>query len=61
MKNYNVLSTARDMSTTCGNGYFAKWDEYNAGLITAEEFNNWYDEHCAKCKYMYEICMYGEE
>ena len=25
-----------------------------------EEWNKWFDEHCGKCKYMCEICMYGE-
>ena len=56
-----MLNVLRDMSTTCGSGYDAKWAEYQAGLITSEEFDRWYGEHCAQCKYMHETCMYGEE
>ena len=28
--------------------------------ISEEEFEQWYDEHCANCIYMNEICMFGE-
>ena len=26
-----------------------------------DEWNKWFGEHCGKCKYMCEICMYGED
>ena len=29
--------------------------------MTQEDFDDWLNEYCYKCKYMSEICMYGEE
>lgn len=50
-----------DMSKKCGLEYFNKWNQMNKGQITYEEFINWFNMNCEKCKYMSEICMYGEE
>jgi hypothetical protein len=52
----------KDMSETCGMHYF----EYEAAAkvdhtMPVSEFKQYYNEHCADCKYMCEICMYGEE
>lgn len=43
-----------------------KYNEYRLKAnitheIKIDEFNKWYDSYCGKCKYMCEICMYGEE
>ena len=29
--------------------------------MAQEDFDDWLNEYCYKCKYMSEICMYGEE
>lgn len=51
-----------DMTGKCGFKYEEFW--YNANkskTMTQEDWKKWYNEHCGKCKYMSEICMYGEE
>lgn len=50
----------QDMSKTCGFGYQAMWVKRDSGEISEKEFIQWYDEHCANCLYMNEICMLGE-
>lgn len=51
-----------DMHDICGFKYNEYWLKTNiTHEIKTEEFNKWYDSHCGKCKYMCEICMYGEE
>lgn len=54
-------ATKQDMSKTCGTGYQDMIVKENNNEITKGEFKKWYNEHCANCKYMCEICMYGEE
>ena len=44
-----------DMSKTCG---FSKASD---GKMSQDEWHKWYGEHCGKCEYMGEICMWGEE
>lgn len=44
----------------CELGYFRKWNAMHTGEITADEFKQWYDEHCGSCRYMNEICMFDE-
>lgn len=43
------------------NPYETMWVRRLHKEITEEEFMAWYDAHCGQCKYMYEICMCGEE
>lgn len=50
-----------DMSKTCNLKYFDMYGMCLKHHITSEEFSSWYDQHCGQCKYMCEICMYGEE
>lgn len=51
-----------DMSRTCGFKYHEYWDKANnKRTMTQEEFKKWYNDNCAQCIYMGEICMYGEE
>lgn len=49
-----------DMSPTCGFKDFEMWHAADEGEITDIEYDIWYEAHCAKCIYAYEICMYGE-
>lgn len=50
-----------DMSTTCDLAYQDKWMEANVySTLSQQEWVKWYNEHCAKCKWMHVICMYGE-
>lgn len=50
-----------DMSHTCQKfDCFNLYTKYHRGLLTLEEYNKWYDNHCGKCVYMHETCMYGE-
>lgn len=57
------MSTPReDMSNTCGMEYDSMWRKLNIEhTISQEEFDKWFKEHCAKCRYMSEVCMYGEK
>lgn len=51
-----------DMHDRCGFKYDEYWFKTNiTHEIRTEEFNKWHDSHCGRCKYMCEICMYGEE
>ena len=44
---------------------YAKRYEYERdtykGLVSEEEFKDWYDEHCVGCEHNSEIWMFGEE
>lgn len=51
----------KDMSSTCGFHYFEYFVARDKGEMTKEKFSAWFDENCAKCFYMCEICMYGED
>jgi hypothetical protein len=56
------METKQDMSKTCG----FKHNEYISAVhvthtMSAEDWDKWYSKNCANCKYMSEICMYGEE
>jgi hypothetical protein len=51
-----------DMSDTCGQNYESNW--YSAHVtrtLSQEKWQKWYSEYCANCKYMCEVCMFGEE
>lgn len=48
------------MSPTCGFKDSEMWHAADEGEITDIEYDIWYEAHCAKCIYAYEICMYRE-
>ena len=51
-----------DMSGTCGFKYDEDWMQANHyHTMPQDEWDKWYWEHCGKCKYMCEICMYGDD
>lgn len=51
-----------DMSEYCDFKYNEYWLAANhLHTMSQDEWNKWFDERCGKCKYMCEICMYGEE
>lgn len=51
----------KDNSNTCDFKYGEYWYKANhEKTMSQEEWLNWYDAHCQNCKYMCEICMYGE-
>lgn len=47
-----------DMSATCWPWQEAMRCKKERGEITNEQWEQWYDDHCAKCIYESEICMY---
>ena len=49
-----------DMSDTCNFDYFELARKQECGEISDGDFVQWYGDHCAKCVFMSEICMYGE-
>ena len=50
-----------DMHESCGFQYFDLWRKANVtGELSQDEWSQWYSNHCGKCQYMSEICMYGE-
>lgn len=52
----------KDMSNSCDFMYQDYWTKANVTHeLTQEDWMQWYNEHCANCKYMCEICMYGED
>ena len=52
----------KDMSNSCDFMYQDYWTKANVTHeLTQEDWMRWYNEHCANCKYMGEICMYGED
>ena len=52
----------KDMSQTCGFHYREYWVKANCdGTMSQEEWMDWFDNHCAKCFWMSEICMYGDD
>ena len=56
------MKNKQDMSKICNFEYNENWVKANCDETMAEEeWNKWYSEHCEKCKYMSEICMYGED
>lgn len=51
-----------DMSGTCDFKYREYWLDANYfHTMTPDKWKEWFNEHCGKCKYMCEVCMYGEE
>ena len=49
------------MSGRCGLKYFEMWNAcHKDKTISQEDLNKWMSEHCDKCKYMSDICMYDE-
>lgn len=58
----NMKQVKQDMSQSCGFGYNDYWIKANElHTMSQEDWKEWYGEHCGKCQYMCEICMYGEE
>lgn len=51
----------QDMSKNCNFGYQTMWMKRDSREISEEEFRQWYNEHCANCLYMNEICMFEDE
>ena len=51
----------QDMSKICNLNYETMWCKRDNEEISEEEFMQWYNEHCAKCEWMSEICMCGED
>lgn len=51
----------QDMSKNCNFGYQAMWMKRDSREISEKEFIQWYNEHCANCLYMNEICMFEDE
>lgn len=63
-----VLVSAEDFNEpeseaplACGLAYETMFGKRHRGEISEAEFQKWYSDNCAKCRYMGEICMYGEE
>lgn len=56
-----MSNNKEDMSKTCGFKYNEFWTAFNRRIISKDEWNKWYNENCGRCKYMCEICMYGED
>lgn len=51
----------QDMSKMCNFKYEENWIKANHDkTMEQEEWDKWFSEYCGKCKYMCEICMYGE-
>ena len=51
----------KDMSGTCGQHYDKYWDDTNIHhTMTPEAFEAWLRENCYKCRWMSDICMFGE-
>ena len=50
-----------DMSKKCGFKYYEYRKLKSENALSQDEWNNWYNNNCGKCKYMCEICMYGED
>jgi hypothetical protein len=56
------MSIKQDMSKRCGFKYNEYWSAANTSqTMPQEDWLTWYKEHCGKCQYMGEICMYGED
>lgn len=51
----------KDMSGTCGFKDVEMYYKCENGEISNLEFLEYFNNNCGKCKYMCEICMYGEE
>lgn len=49
-----------DMSQSCGLMYFEMFRKMNDGIISLEEWERWYDDHCRSCMFMNEFCMFEE-
>lgn len=49
-----------DMSDSCNFMYFSMFSKMTSGNISLEEWERWYEDHCGKCEFMNEICMYEE-
>lgn len=51
-----------DMSTSCGLMYDKYWADTHVHHTMSEEyFKKWFMENCARCKWMSEVCMFGED
>lgn len=51
-----------NMSSTCGFKYEEYWRKTHMDqTMSQEDLDNYIDENCAKCRYMSDICMYGED
>lgn len=51
----------KDMSKSCGFHYQEYWVKANCdGTMIQEEWDDWFNNNCAKCFWMSEICMHGE-
>jgi hypothetical protein len=56
------MSNKQDMSKECDFKYNEYWLAANKlYTMSQDDWSKWYSEHCGKCQYMCEICMYGEE
>ena len=56
------MTGKKDMSNECGFHYDEYWIKANQNhTMSHEEWTQWYNAYCGQCKYMCEICMYGEE
>lgn len=52
----------QDMSAVCGHHYEEYWYAANEKhTMPQDQFQQWFKQNCAKCLYMSEICMFGEE
>ena len=50
-----------DMSKACDFKYEDYWKDANAlRVMSQEDWRRWFSEHCGRCKYMGEVCMYTE-
>jgi hypothetical protein len=57
-----MSKTKQDMSKECNFKYSEYWVAANVlHTMSQDAWSNWYNQHCGKCQYMCEICMYGEE
>lgn len=53
---------AKDMSGTCNLEYETRAkDARSKDAKKVKAWKEWFDNHCGQCKYMKEICMYGEK
>ena len=56
-----ITETKKDMSNQCKIQYHSMSVKERDGIITDEEFQKYFADNCAKCFYMCDICMYGED
>ena len=51
----------QDMSKECGYKDAEMHFKRDYGMITEEEFNEYWNKYCGRCLFMCDICMCGEE